>query len=277
MRPANPGALRARRKKVAPSTIVLSIAVVLIALFILAPLIVVAVSSFTSAGYLTFPPQGFSFKWYGAIMQNPKFVSSFLTSAKLGVATMVISVVSGLLAAYAMHNYPSRLGRALEQVFLSPLMLPAVVLGLGLLFALSASGWLGTFLGALLAHVVIASPFVVRSCLAGLRSMDPRLEEASRSLGAGPVRTFMRVVVPAVGGSVASGAIFAFVISFDEAVVTLFLTGPHFSTLPVTIFTYVQYSNDPTVAAVSTVLIVFCVVLVWLMMRLSRSSARSAR
>ena len=252
-----------------PSTIALWVVVSLIVCFVMAPLIVVVASSLTSTGYLKFPPEGLSLEWYPAILDNTKFVDSFVTSLKLAAGTVVLSVFSGVLASYAINRYPSKLTRSLEQVFLSPLMLPAVVFGLGLLFVLSASGWRGTFLGGLLAHTIIASPFVIRSALAGFRGMDPRLEEASRSLGAGPVRTFFTVVLPTVSGSVAAGAIFAFVISFDEAVVTLFLAGPDFETLPVTIFTYVQYSNDPTVAAVSTVLIGFCAVLAVVVMRMT--------
>jgi putative spermidine/putrescine transport system permease protein len=160
---------------------------------------------------------------------------------------------------------PGRFTAALEQIFLSPLLLPAAVLGLGLLQVLSLSGWRGYFLGGLLAHVIVASPFVVRACLSGLRQLDPKIVEASQSLGAGSVRTFLRVVVPSITPSIASGAIFAFVISFDEAVVTLFLVGPNFETLPVNIFTYVQYSNDPSVAAISTIILVICAVLVGLL------------
>jgi putative spermidine/putrescine transport system permease protein len=243
--------------------------VALIVAFILAPLVVVFASSLTTTGYLTFPPQGVTLEWYAAILDNAKFIDSFLTSLRLALSVVVVSVSAGVLAAYAIHRYPSRTARVLEQVFLSPLMLPPVVLGLGLLFVLSASEFRGSFTGGLLAHVIVAAPFVIRSALAGFQAMDPRLEEASRALGAGPVRTFFAVTVPTVAGSVASGAIFAFVISFDEAVVTLFLIGPDFETLPVTIFTYVQYSNEPTVAAVSAVLVLFSAVLVGAVMRLS--------
>lgn len=252
-----------------PSAVALWVFVALVVAFILAPLVVVVASSLTTTGYLTFPPQGITFKWYPAILDNPKFMESFVTSMKLAVCAVAVSVSTGVLASYAINRYRSRTASALEQVFLSPLMLPAVVFGLGLLFLLSASGWRGSFMGGLLAHVIVASPFVVRASLAGFRAMDPRLEEASRSLGAGPVRTFFTVTLPTVAGSVASGAIFAFVISFDEAVVTLFLIGPDFETLPVTIFTYVQYSNDPTVAAVSAVLVVFCALLVGAVMRVT--------
>lgn len=245
-----------------PGGLLSGVVVTVIVLFILAPLLVVAASSVTATGYLTFPPQGFSLRWYAEAAHNNSFVDAFVTSLQLAVVTTIISVATGLLAAYGIARSPGRFAGFLEQVFLSPLLLPGVVLGLGLLFVLSASGWRGYFPGGLLAHVIVASPFVVRACLAGLRGLDPQLVEASRSLGGGAVRTFATIVVPSVAGSIASGAMFAFVISFDEAVVTLFLTGPQFHTLPVTIFTYVQYSNDPTAAAVSTVIVVFCAVLV---------------
>lgn len=243
-------------------------AVTAIAVFVLAPLLVVAASAVTSTGYLTFPPQGFSLEWFGAAFRNSSFIDGLVTSVRLGLLATAICVVCGTLAAYAIARVPGRLTAWLEQVFLSPLLLPSAVLGLGLLQVLSLSGWRGYFLGGLLAHVIVASPFVVRAVLAGLRQMDPRIVEASQSLGAGPIRTFLTVVLPSIGPSIASGAVFAFVISFDEAVVTLFLVGPQFETLPVTIFTYVQYSNDPSVAAISTVIVIFCAVLVGIMNKL---------
>lgn len=238
---------------------------VLIVLFIVAPLLVVAASAVTSTGYLIFPPQGFSLRWFGEAFANRGFVDGLVTSVILALCATAICVVTGVLAAYAIVRVPGRLTAALEQIFLSPLLLPAAVLGLGLLQVLSLSGWRGYFLGGLLAHVVVASPFVIRSVIAGLRQLDPKVIEASTSLGASPVRTFFRIVVPSVLPSIVSGAIFAFVISFDEAVVTLFLVGPNFETLPVNIYTYVQYSNDPSVAAISTIILAICAVLVGFM------------
>jgi putative spermidine/putrescine transport system permease protein len=249
--------------------VVFWIVISVIVVFILAPLLVVAATSVTATGYITFPPQGFSLEWYGKAFANDKFLEGLVTSVQLGLATTVITVVLGVLASYAITRYDTRTTRALEQIFLSPLLLPGVVLGLGILFLLSAVGLRGSFAGGLLAHVIIASPFVVRACLAGLRQLDPRLLEASRSLGAGGARTILQIIVPSIAGSIASGAMFAFVISFDEAVVTLFLTGPRFETLPITILTSVQYSNDPSVAAVSTVIVVICAVLVGLVGKFS--------
>lgn len=240
-------------------------AVALIGLFAVAPLVVVAASAVTSTGYLVFPPQGFSLEWFAKAFENSSFVGGLVTSLMLGIAATIICVVTGTLAAYAIVRMPNRFTAMLEQVFLSPLMLPAIVLGLGLMIVLSLSGWRGYFEGGLLAHVIVASPFVIRSVLAGLRQLDGRMIEAAQSLGAGPARTFFRVVLPSIAPSIVSGAIFAFVISFDEAVVTLLLVGPQFETLPVTIFTHVQYSNDPSVAAISTVIVLFCALLVGVM------------
>ncbi|WP_340537927.1 ABC transporter permease [Nocardioides sp. GXZ039] len=270
MRPPTPR----KRRPFSTGSVVMGVVVTLICLFIAAPLVVVALASVTETGYLTFPPQGFSMRWYQQILDTPGFVDAFVTSLQLAAVTTVISVLICVPAAYAINRYSSRTTRSLEQVFLSPLILPAVVLGLGLLFVLSRTGWSGTFEGGVLAHVIIASPFVIRAVLAGMRRIDPRLEEASRSLGAGPLRTFFRVVVPSIGGSIVSGAVFAFVVSFDEAVVTLFITGPDFVTLPVAIFTYVQYSADPTVAAASTVLVAMSLVMVCLVMWLGSGEER---
>lgn len=262
--------MRSRTRHWPSAAVALWTVVGLTIIFILAPLLVVVASSLTSTGYLTFPPEGISFEWYTALLDNEDFIAAFFTSLRLAVFVTLISVTTGVLASYAISRHPGRFSNLLEQVFLSPLMLPAVIFGLGLLFVLSASGWNGTFSGGLLAHSIIASPFVVRSSLAGFRAMDTSLEDAARSLGAGPLRSFLTVTLPAVTGSVASGAVFAFVISFDEAVVTLFLVGPDFETLPVSIFTYVQYSNDPTVAAASSVLVLIGAVMVGAVMRLTR-------
>ncbi|MFI5610084.1 ABC transporter permease [Amycolatopsis sp. NPDC051903] len=255
------------RRRGRAGSVVFWVVVALIVVFILAPLAVAIGSSVTETGYLTFPPKGFTLKWFAAAANDPKFLEALWTSLQLGAATTVISVLAGVLASYAIVRRPGVVTGALEQVLLSPILLPAVVLGLGVLFALSLSGWLGTFPGGLLAHVIIASPFVTRSVLAGLRRLDPALDEASRSLGAGATRTFCRIVLPSLRGAIIGGAVFAFVISFDEAVVTLFLTGSGFTTLPITIFTYVQYSNNPTIAAVSTVIVLVSAVLVGLVTR----------
>jgi putative spermidine/putrescine transport system permease protein len=238
-------------------------------IYLAAPIVVVVLTSFTSTGYLVFPPRGFSLAWYQNIARNPEFVGGFITSVELAVAVVVIACPVAIPAAIAIVRRPGRLMRLLEQVFLSPIVLPAVVLGVAYLALLQRHGLLGTFSGALLAHVVLATPFVIRSVGDGLATMNPSLEEAANSLGAGPLRTFFWVTFPLIQDSLLAGAIFAFIISFDEAVVTLFLVGPHFATLPVRIFTYMQYSDDPTVAAVSTVLIGISMLFVLLLGRVA--------
>jgi len=232
-----------------------SLVVCAILAYLLAPVVVVILSSFTSTGYLLFPPKGFSLAWYVNIGRNAEFISGFTTSAALAGCAVGLACLIGVPAAIALTRSRNRFIRVLEQVLLSPIVLPAVVFGVAYLAVLQPAGLLGTFRGALLAHVVLTTPFVIRSVGTGLADMNPSYEEAAGSLGAGPLRTFFWVTMPLIRSSVLAGAIFAFIISFDEAVVTLFLVGAHFTTLPVRIFTYIQYSDDPTIAALSTILI----------------------
>jgi putative spermidine/putrescine transport system permease protein len=251
------------------SSIALGLVVAVVVAYLLAPILVVAASSLTSKGYLQFPPQGLSLRWYTKIADDRDFIDAFLTSLELALATAIVALLTAVPAALAINRQPNAVTRSIEQLFLSPLVLPAVVFGVAFLVVLTSAGYAGTFQGALLAHVILTTPFVMRSVLTGLGHLDPRLAEASQSLGAGPLRTFLRVTLPSIRTSVLTGAIFAFIISFDEAVVTLFLVGPNFHTLPVAIFTYVQYSNDPTVAALSTVLVLLSGGLLLLLSRLT--------
>lgn len=236
-------------------------------LYLIAPIVVVVITSFTSTGYLVFPPRGFSLRWYANIGKNPEFIEGFVTSLALAACTVAIVCVTGIAAAIGLHRSSGFLGRALAQLFLSPLVLPAVVFGVGYLVVLQRAGYLGTFAGALLAHCILTTPFLVRSVGAGLAELDPVYQDAAGSLGADPLRTFWHVTLPLIRSSVLVGAILAFIVSFDEAVVTLFLVGPHFNTLPVRIFTYIQYSDDPTIAAISTALIVISMFALFLVSR----------
>jgi putative spermidine/putrescine transport system permease protein len=139
---------------------------------------------------------------------------------------------------------------------LSPILFPAIVLGLALLVFYHRIGLAGSFLGLVTAHSVLTTPFVLRLVAASLADFDPAVEEAARNLGAGWWRTFFQVTLPLIRPGVLAGALFAFIISFDELVITLFLSGPGLETLPIRIFTYVEYSSDPTISAISTALIV---------------------
>ena len=228
----------------------------LVLLFLVAPLIVVAGTSFNNSALLAFPPSNPSLRWYQAIPANPEFSDGLRLSVQLAVVTTLVSSLVGTPAALALvrHPFPGR--EVLNAVALSPLVLPTVVLGIGFLLFFTRLGLAASFPGLVLAHTVLTVPYVIRTVAASLSGLDPLLEEAARNLGAGPLRAFWRVTLPLAAPGLLAGAIFAFVISFDELVVTLFVAGPRLTTLPIRIFTYVQFSNDPLIAAISTVLIV---------------------
>ncbi len=244
------------------------LAVGLVLAFLMAPLVVVIGASFNGGALLAFPPVNPSLRWYAAIPANPEFVTGFQTSLQVAVLTTLVASLIGVPAALAVarHRFP---GRGLLNAFvLSPLILPTVVLGIACLLFFTRLGVVASLPGLVLAHTVVTTPYVVRTVVASLAGLDPALEEAARNLGAGPLRAFRRVTLPLIAPGLLAGALFAFIISFDELVLTLFVAGPRLATLPIRIFTYVQYSNDPLIAAISTVLIVASFVVVVLLDRL---------
>jgi putative spermidine/putrescine transport system permease protein len=226
-----------------------------------APILVVLLESLTSADFVAFPPTGLSLRWYAEIAQRPEFVASLVTSLVVAAMAATVSTVIGTLAAVALVRY-SFPGRGLLQaVFVSPLSIPAIVLGLALLQFYAAVGIPRSMPTLALAHVLITSPYTIRLVSVSLTSFDANLERAARGLGADPATTFRRITIPLIRPGVAAGAIFAFIVSFDDTSVALFLSGATSMTLPVRIYAYVEQSYDPFVTAVSSVLILIVFVL----------------
>lgn len=229
----------------------------LVYLFILAPILVVIPVSFSEKEYLVFPPQGFTFRWYVNFFATRELADSLWLSIHLAAWTTAISLVLGTMVALALvrYRYPGR--QALREFFLTPIVMPRLVLGIAFLMFLSQTVLSGRFGGLLVAHVVVAFPYVVRTVSASLVGFERTLEEAASSLGAAPLTVFRTVTLPLLKPGIMAGAIFAYVTSFDELVMTLFLAGPRLTTLPVQIFNYLEYTSDPTIAAISVILIVF--------------------
>lgn len=240
----------------------------LVLAFLVAPLLIVIGASFNGSAVLAFPPVNPSLRWYQAIPANPEFVSGFRLSVQVALLTTLVSSLIGVPAALALVRYRFSGRGLLSALALSPLILPTVVLGIGFLLFFSRIGVAASLPGLVLAHCVLTVPYVIRTVVASLTGLNPALEEAARNLGASPLRAFWRITLPLIAPGLLAGALFAFIISFDELVVTLFVAGPRLTTLPIRIFTYVQYANDPLVAAVSTVLIVVSFVAVVLLDRL---------
>jgi putative spermidine/putrescine transport system permease protein len=230
--------------------------VVLILAFLALPIVVVVIASFSSASYLTFPPPAFGLRWYRAFLETPGWLASTWLSLGVAAAVVVLSTVLGTLAAMGLARLP-RVPRALATgLILSPLIVPVIVVAIGIYYAFSRYGLVGSPLGLVLAHTCLAVPFVVTSVGASLAGLDRRLEQAALSLGATPWGTFRQVTLPLIRPGVLVGALFAFITSFDELVVALFLSGSGAVTLPRRMWDDLRFAIDPTIAAVSTLTIV---------------------
>jgi putative spermidine/putrescine transport system permease protein len=223
--------------------------------YLMLPVVVIALASFSQTSYLTVPPKGVTLRWFGAVLGDPEYVSAMVFSLILALVATTGSLVAGLAASYALirRRVP---GAALVSALLNaPLVFPGVVIGVALLQFYAVLRLNGTLLGLAVAHMVITVPYVVRAVTASLQGIDPELESAARVLGAsGPV-AFFTVTLPLIRPGVAAGALFSFIVSFDNVPVSIFLLGPGQMTLPVKIFTAIEYGVDPSIAAVSTMLI----------------------
>jgi putative spermidine/putrescine transport system permease protein len=236
--------------------------------FMLAPLVVVIGASFEPRELLRFPPEGFSLRWYEAAFSNSLFVDAARNSVVVATLATVGALVLGVPAAYglARHDFP---GKAAISGFLnSPLLVPELVMGLAILQILAALGIAASILTLTLGHILICLPYVVRTTSAGIVGVDPSVEEAARSLGAGWTRAVLTVLLPIVAPALYASVLFAFIMSFDNAVMSLFLVSARSSTLPISIYNYVQYSLDPVIAAISTGLMAVSVLALYLASRL---------
>jgi putative spermidine/putrescine transport system permease protein len=219
--------------------------------YLLLPIVVIVGASFTASEFLTFPPRGFTLGWYARFVHTPGWVDSFTLSLELAAATTLVATAVGVPAALALarERFPGH--RLLSSLFLSPLVLPQVVLGVGLLQYLSLLGMARTFGAILVGHVLLTLPYIIRSTMAALAGFDRALEEAAADLGASPLVTFLTVTLPLIKGGVVAGALFAFVISWTNVEVTMFFTTSRLNPLPVNIMNYIAYTMDPLVAAIS--------------------------
>jgi len=248
---------------------------VLTAAIMLGPILVVVPMSFTNSSTLAFPPEGLSLRWYGELLTNPQWTLRIPVSVETAFATAILATVLGTLAALGMTrgSFPGR--GLLTALFLAPLVVPIIDLAVGDYFVW-ALGWqighfgfggglAGTVPGLVLAHTVLAFPFPFITVSSALTTVDRTLELAAAGLGANPWRTFQKITLPLIRTGMVTGALFAFLTSWDEVVVASFLASPRVSTVPVQIFTELRQSYDPAAAAISTVLLAAAVVLVGLL------------
>jgi putative spermidine/putrescine transport system permease protein len=237
-------------------------------IFMVAPILIVCVVAFTPEGFLSIPTTEWSLRWFKAIARYPEFVQAFWNSLALGAISSAIAVGLSVPAALALARYRFPGREAFTALFMSPLMIPHVVLGIAFLRFFTQFGLGGTFTGLVLAHIVVVFPFALRLVLASAVGMDRALENAAVSLGATHFTVFRRVTLPLILPGVASGWMLAFIQSFDEVTMTVFIAAPGASTLPVRMFLYIQDNIDPLVTSVSAMVIAITVVFLLLMDRL---------
>jgi putative spermidine/putrescine transport system permease protein len=223
--------------------------------FIAAPLLIVCVVAFTPLGYISLPTDGLSLRWFAAIADNPRFISAFWLSLVLGAVSSVVATALAIPAAIALARFRFAGRDAISAFLLSPLMIPNIVLGVAFLRFFTQIGINGTFAGLAIAHVIVILPFALRLVLAAATGLDPAVERAAVSLGASRWTVFRRVTLPLILPGIASGWLLAFITSFDELTMSVFVANPSTTTLPVRMFLQIQDTIDPMVAAVSALLI----------------------
>ena len=228
----------------------------LFVIFTAAPILIVCLVAFTPEGYLSLPTRGFSLRWFRAIADYPEFIQAFKDSLLLATIASSLSIAIAVPAALAISRYQFPGRDAMSALFMAPLMVPQVVLGIAFLRFFSEIGLSGRFVGLVIAHVIVITPFALRLVLAASFGIDQRIEHAAISLGAGPATVFRRITLSLILPGIVSGWVLAFISSFDEVTMTVFIASPQTTTLPVRLLIQIQDNLDPLVASVSATLIV---------------------
>ena len=229
--------------------------------FLILPIVIIIPMSFTSGNLLVFPIPGFSLRWYESLAEGDAWIDAAKNSLAIAVASTMLSMTLGTMAAAGLSRAEFALKPVVIGLILSPVLIPIVITAVGMYFFFVSVGLSGTYAGLILAHTALGVPFVVITVLASLDGFDNNLVRAAASLGAPPLTAFRRITLPIIFPGVVSGGLFAFVTSFDEIVVTLFLAAPDQRTLPRQIFSGVREYVSPGIAAVATVLILLSIVL----------------
>jgi ABC-type spermidine/putrescine transport system permease subunit II len=242
--------------------------------FLIAPIIIVIFMSFNSALYLSFPPAGLSLRWYEKLFSDPIYTDASLKSFLVGCFAVLAATVFGTMAAYGLQRYRPKCFNLINALILSPLILPGILIGLALLYTLNTVGIGRSMPSVILGHTLYVLPFTVVIISSALQGCDRRLEEVAMSLGANEWYAFRTITLPIIFPGIISGALFAFILSLDEFIITFLLGGVHVVTLPIRIFASLRFAVDPTIAAVSTVFVFVTTLLFLLAVRLRARSQK---
>jgi putative spermidine/putrescine transport system permease protein len=244
----------------------------LVLAFLVVPIAVIFPLSFTSGTLLIYPLPGLSLRWYVDFFTSPLWVTATRNSVLVAVATTALATLLGTLAALGLHRAAFRFKPLVMGFLVAPLVVPIIVAAVAIFYFYAWLGLAGTYVGVVAAHTALALPFVLITVSATLQGFDVNLVRSAASLGASPLLVFRRITLPLIAPGVVSGALFAFVTSFDELVVVLFLASPEQRTLPRQIWSGVRESISPTITAAAVVLILVSIVLMAVVELLRRRS-----
>lgn len=234
----------------------LMLVTILVYIFLIGPLLVIAAASFSETKALKFPGQGFTLRWYKQVLTMSSFISAAKLSLVIALAATAIALALGLPAAYALNRFRFKGKEALKTLFLSPVLIPCIVLGFIMLRYVVNQYNLEVIPSLLIGHTLLSIPYVMRVVTSSLTNFDFAVEEAACSLGATRVYTFFKIVLPNIRSGIASACIMSVINSFNNVSLSAFLTGPNVNMLPIEIMSYVEYHFDPTIAALATLLMV---------------------
>lgn len=224
------------------------------------PIAVVVASSFTESTYIVFPPKGFTLRWYGEIANDSSLMSGMALSVQVAAVAAVAAALLGTTGALFLARAQGRVRDWAQAFFLTPLTIPNVVIGLSLLIVFSRVG-LVSFTGLAIGHTIVTIPYVVRTVLSSLLNSDRQLPKAAAVLGARPWQVFLHVTLPIVRPGMLASAVFAFLVSFNNITISIFVAAPGTATLPVVLFNKVAYVPEPTVVAVSAIMVAVTIVI----------------
>ena len=262
---------RARESSVSPLVMTLA---VFVGLFLVAPILVIAIQSFSASRFLEFPPPSYSLRWYHELFVNDSWRASLVVSFEVACGVTLLATPLGVMSALGIDRLPRQNREMWMPFVLSPMIIPSIVTAVAMFLFFSKSGLTETRLGLILAHTVIALPLVVVSVFAALQKTGRSLELTARTLGAGPVRAFYTITLPLILPGVLTGAVFAFIASFDELVIAMFISGTRVVTLSKRMWDGIQYEIDPTSSAASTFIVLFTSILVLVVGQVSRWLSR---
>ena len=223
-------------------------------IFLFFPLLIITVTAFGTENTISFPIKGFTFNWFIKALSSKTFIDAFALSFKLAFISTLIALIIGIPAAYAMSRYSLRGKKLLKSFFLSPTIVPGIVIGYSLFQFLVIKLQLPVFQGLLFGHFLVVLPYIIRIVGASLEQFDFSIEEAAWTLGMGKVKAFFTVVLPNITSGISAAFLLAFINSFNNVPVSMFMTGPGVNTMPTTLMGYLESGFDPTVPAFSVVL-----------------------